>query len=133
MRPDLVIRALLQASTAVSALVGTRMARVRLPQGTTYPALVYQQVSGLPVPPINATAGGNVSRARVQVTALSRSLDELDSLLETVRVACSFKNGTLGGVQCIAVIPDSTTPALKDDEAQCFYQSIDFMVSYYES
>lgn len=132
MRAELVIVSLLNVA-AVTAIVGTRAARVRLPQNTAYPALVYEQVDGTPVPPITANAGGNLSRARVQVTALSRTLTEMDSLLEAVRVACSFKSGLINTVQVVSVLPDSVQPVLRDDDAAVFYQSMDFMVTYFET
>ena len=54
MRGEAVIASLLAASSTVVALAGTRIARTRLPQNSNYPALVYELVSEVPVPPITA-------------------------------------------------------------------------------
>ena len=131
MRSELVISSLLNVA-GITSIVGTRCARVRLPQNTDWPALVYEQIDGVPVLPMDATAGGNITRARVQITALARSFDVMDSLLEAVRVACSFKSGVINTVTVIAVLPDATQPVLRDDDAAVFYQSTDFQVTYVE-
>jgi hypothetical protein len=131
MRSELVIVSLLNVA-AVTAIVGNRMARVRLPQNTSYPALVYEQISGHTVPPIDATAGGNIAIGRVQVTALSRDMSVMDSLLEAVRVACSFKNGAINTVTVISVMPDAKQPVMRDDDAAVFYQSMDFLITHLE-
>lgn len=131
MRSELVVSSLLNVA-GVTSIVGNRMARVRLPQNTDWPALVYEQISGSPILPIDATAGGNISQARVQVTALARQFDQMDSLLEAVRVACNFKSGIINTVTVISVLPDATQPVLRDDDAAVFYQSMDFQVTYLE-
>lgn len=132
MRAEAVIAALLNV-VAITSIVGTRLARLRLPQGSAYPAVVYELVSSTPQLPITAVAGANVSRSRVQVTCIARTFAELDTLCEAVRVACSFKSGSLGGSQVVSVLPDGIQPLDRDDDVKVFIQSQDFIVIHFEA
>ena len=132
MRADNVIASLLNVA-AVTAIVGNRLARQRLPQNSTYPAAVYELISATPVLPITANAGANITRAIVQINCLARKLDDMDALVEAVRVACSFKAGSIAGVQVISVVPAGAQPLLRDDDVSVFYQSMDFDVTYVEA
>lgn len=132
MRAETVIASLLNVA-AVTALVGNRLARMRLPQNSTYPAAVYELISAIPVLPVTANAGANLTRALVQVTCLARKFDDMDSLVEAVRVACSFKSGSIGGVQVVSVLPAAAQPLLRDDDVSVFYQSMDFEIIHFEA
>lgn len=91
MNPELVIAALLNVP-GVTALVGTRKAASQLPQGTTYPAIVYTVVSCVPEPNLDYSNDAQLARARIQVNALARSVPELKSIQSAIRTALDFKH-----------------------------------------
>jgi|GEM_PF-1584626 len=132
MRAEKVTSALLNVA-AITALVGNRIALTRLPENTPYPAIVYEGISGTPILPITANAGGSLMRTRMQITAMSRSIGEVKNILEQVRIALSYQSGLINGVQVVAVVPDMMGPDQKNDEAAVFMQSRDFLITYYET
>ena len=60
---------------------------------------------------------------------LDRFVDEV----EQVRIACNYQSGTIAGVRVISVLRDSVSPDSRDDQLGLDMQSIDFMVTHYET
>lgn len=133
MRAEAVINSLLLAATGVATVVGARIYPSRLPQNTTLPAIAYQVVSGTEITPIDAQAGYQLMRTRVQVTAMAKNYAEVKSAIEAVRLACLYKSGTIAGVKVLSITRDSVGPDLRDDELSIYIQSMDFIVLHYES
>lgn len=138
MRAEAVIDALLVADAGVTALLGgtfpaTRIYPSRIPQNTAMPAVAYQLVSGYELTPINAPAGQQLMRSRVQVTAMAKNYPEVKAVIEAARIACLYKSGLIAGVRVLAVLRDSMGPDLRDDELALYIQSIDFIVTHYET
>jgi hypothetical protein len=137
MRAEKVIFALLTADAGVLALLGaspnTRIYPSRLPQNTVMPAIAYQLISGMEMTPINAQGGQQIVRSRVQVTALAKNYTELKNVLEAVRLACLYKSGVIASVRVLSVLRDSVGPDTHDDDLSLYMQSIDFMVTHYET
>lgn len=131
MRAEKVIKALLDAASGVAALVGTRMYAVTRPEGDSLPAIVWQQITDMPMPPINASAGAELARARMQVNCLGASPEDVKTVLEQVRLACHLKSGTLGGVTVVSVLQDVTGSDIYDSAVDTYSQSIDFSITYY--
>ena len=69
----------------------------------------------------------------MQVTAFAKTYAELKALLEQVRIACNYQSGTIAGVRVISVLRDSVSPDSRDDQLGLDMQSIDFMVTHYET
>ena len=132
MRAEEVIYALLNVS-AINALVGNRITPMRAKQNDAWPALVTEYISGVELAPIAAGLGNQVMRSRVQVTAFAKTYAELKALLEQVRSACNYQSGTIAGVRVISVLRDSVSPDSRDDQLGLDMQSIDFMVTHYET
>ena len=133
MRAEKVIIGLLNGSSAITTLVSNRIYLARMAQNDPYPAIVVEVVSGTLVQPINAQAGMQLMQTRVQVTALSRSGDDVKNLLDYARIACEFQSGVLSGVTVQAIYRDSIGPDMKNDDMSVFMQSHDYMVTHYET
>lgn len=131
MRAEAVTAALLNVA-GITSIVSTRVALTRLPENTVYPALVYEVISGMPLLPITANAGGSLMRTRMQITALSRTILDVKNILEQVRLAMNYQSGLIASVQVLSVIPDMVGPDQKNDESAVFMQSRDFLITYYE-
>ena len=143
MRPEQVINALLLAAGVVTAIVGAGSAAKiypgRAPQNVATPFLVIEHIDSQELDPITATAGQSIVRSRIQVTAMcadtpaASAYAQVKALLEQVRLACSFKSGSIAGVQVVSVLRDSSGPDLRDDDLGVVYQSVDFLVTHYQS
>lgn len=133
MRAEHVIYTLLSAASGVAAVVGARIFPSKLPQNTLMPAIAYQVISGVELTPIDAQAGYQVMRTRVQVTAMAKNYLEVKSALEAARVACLYKNGTIGGIKVLSITRDNVGADLRDDDLSIYIQSIDFIVMHYET
>ena len=133
MRAEKVIYTLLSGDAGVATQVAARIYPSRLPQNTVMPALVYDFISGQEHPVIDASAGRQVLRSRVQVTAMGKNYADVKTLMEAVRVACLYKRGTIGGVTVISITRNGIGPDLRDDQLALYLQSTDYMVTHYES
>lgn len=133
MRAEKVIYTLLTGDSGVATQVGARIYPSRLPQNTPMPAIAYQVVSAQEVTPIDALAGYQLVRARVQVTAMGKNYADVKNTLEAVRLACNYKSGVIGGVRVVSIVRDSFGPDLRDDELALYIQSLDLMVEHYET
>jgi Protein of unknown function (DUF3168) len=133
MRPEAVMFALLNASSAITALVGARISESRMVENDPYPALVLDLVSGNLIHPINAAQGPHLVQARVQVTALGKTVGDVKTLLEQVRLACEFQRGAIAGVTVVSIVRDLIGPDAKNDELGVYYQPHDYMVTFYET
>ena len=132
MKAEQVVLNLLTAAAGVTGLVSTRIYGLMLPQKPVYPALVYMAVSSVDVPPITANAGGNIARTRIQVSAFAVDYPGVKALLEQVRVALSYKNGTIATFSVVSVLPDVEGPDLWEENFLVPYQSRDFIVTHYQ-
>lgn len=143
MRAEAVIHALLAADATVLTLLGSNPIRLypsRLPQNTTMPAAAYQAISGTELTPIDAQAGRQVVRTRVQFNAMAKTYAEVKALIEAARLACLYKSGfiatgvaAIGTVQVLSILRDNVGPDQRDDDLGLYMQSIDFMVMHYET
>lgn len=126
------IYALLSASTAVGAIVGTRIYPTVVPQDQPMPALVYQRVSAVEPGQIDGQ-GVALVQARIQMTALAESFATCAALLDAARQAVLYQHGSIGGVQVVSIIRDIDGVDTFDPEANLFSQSMDVIVTYIET
>lgn len=133
MRAEAVISTLLKAAAGVTALVGTRISLTRMVENAPMPALVYAVVSGVPVPPINAAAGSQIMRTRVQITAMGKTVGDVKNILEQTRLALDFQSGLIAGVRVISITRELIGMDFKNDETSVYGQSTDYMVLHYET
>lgn len=133
MRAEKVIYTLLTGDAGVAALVGARIYPGRLPQNTAMPALSYELVSSVDIPPITALAGGVLLRSRVQVTVLAKTYSDTKDVLEAARKALLFKSGLIAGVRVIGITRDLIGPDQRDDDLGLYLQGVDYMVTHDET
>ena len=87
------IRARLLADAGVSAIVGTRIYAVILPQDPTYPAASYQRISG---PRMQELAGAtDRAMARIQIDSWAVTYAGAQSLAAAIRESLNGFIGTL--------------------------------------
>ena len=132
MRAEMVIKTLLLGDAGVMALVGGRVSPSRMPQNTPMPAIVYEFISETELSPIDAQAGFQIMRSRVQVTAMGKNYADVKNVIEAVRMSCLYKSGVIAGVKVLAITRDLMGPDLRDDDLTLYIQSIDFLVTHYE-
>ena len=132
MRAEKVIRALLGAAAPVVALVGTRVYPAPIPQATTMPAIGYSHVSTVPLSTLDAAAGYNLVRSRIEVFAIAKTYADQKTLVEEIRKALDYQRGTIAGIEVVSIIRDVAGPDLRDDDMQVFTQATDFLVTLRE-
>jgi hypothetical protein len=133
MRAEKVVYDLLTGSEAVTALVGLKIYPGLIPQNTTMPAVSYELISSVDIPPINAQASGVILRSRVQVSALARTYAEVKTIQEAIRRALLFKSGLIAGVQVNAITRELIGSDERDDESGLYMQGVDFLLIHEEN
>lgn len=131
MSAELVIHTLLDADSALNALVGDRIYSLNRPEGDALPAVVHVEVSDLPRPPIDATAGAEPMVGRIQVNCLARTSNAVRQIKDAVIVACHKQSGSIGGITVEAVLQDPAGPRTYDALVDTCQQSVDFIVHYH--
>lgn len=116
------IRSILIDDSTVKNLVADRVYPVVRREGSSLPALVYQQISGVR-DHIFAGPSGFVE-ARFQINCWAETYEGADELADAVRVAVDGYNGTKESVviQCIHLIDEGDMPVLSaDNESLSFH------------
>ncbi len=133
MNPEALIGAWLPTIPGLVALVGTRIALAQLPQGTTYPALVYTVIDAIPEPTVNPFASPQLVRARVQFNPLGATMSTVKAIQLALRDGIDFTHRqTKGGKFVVSCRADMLGPTSKDNEAGVYTQSQDYVLRYYE-
>ena len=131
MSSELITAALLNV-VGVTNLVGERRALAVLPQNSAMPALVYSTVSTTPHLTMNALSGPQLLESRIQVTALALTPAGVEQILAAVMAAMNLKSGTYAGKSVARIVRDIKAPITRDNEANVWYGSQDFMALWYE-
>jgi branched-subunit amino acid transport protein len=131
MSAELITAALLNVA-GVTNLVGDRRALAVLPQNCAMPALVYSTVSTTPILTMNALWGPQLLESRVQVTALALTPAGVEQILAAVMAAMNLKSGTYAGKSVARIVRDIKPPIARDNEANVWHGSQDFMAHWYE-
>ena len=130
------LRSYLLADSTVGAAVAGRMFPVVLPQNTLYPALSYQQVSGIR----DWTLCGPTDWARIRVTinVWAKTYDEAHSLADAVRnrlqgVAVTLDDSPLAEVGSIRLDNEFDSPFETEAGIEGVYRVVqDYIVSHLE-
>ena len=131
MSAELITAALLNVA-GVTTLVGDRRALAVLPQNCAMPALIYSTVSTTPILTMNALSVPQLLESRIQVTALAITPAALEQILAAVMAAMNLKSGAYAGKNVARIIRDIKAPITRDNEANVWYGSQDFMALWYE-
>lgn len=132
MSAETLIAAWLTDST-ITALVGTRVALHELPQGTTYPNLVYHVISTVPDPIVAYQSAPQRAWSRVQINPQAATLAEVMAIHDALRTLMDFKHTvTVGGKTVISSRVDNYGPVSKDAETLVWTKPVDFKIYHIE-
>jgi hypothetical protein len=130
MSAELVIKALLEGSAGISALVSTRSYAGARPEGDPLPAIVWNEISDAPQSPIDITAGAEPCTGRIQVNCLAATSAGVKQIKDAVVAACHKQSGSIGGITVQAVLQSTAGPRSYDALVDTHQQSVDFIVHY---
>lgn len=116
----------LSGTAALTALVGTRIYPLIIPQGATYPAVTYQRISTMAREGCMSEDDG-LARARIQVTAWAETFTSAKAVIDQVRQA--LQRWTTTGVQGSFILAEYD---LYDDEAIKYGSAVDAEIVYEE-
>lgn len=126
-----VIRHLLANNAALTAQVSaSKIMAGPIPINTVLPAISVAQVSGVQRNMMGMNSAKYLVTDRVQVTVMAASYALQKSILALIRAACPNSRGTINGVDCDSVLPDTEGPDFRDDAAAIYMQSQDFIVKF---
>lgn len=115
------MRTAILALPAVSALVGSRVYPLTLPQGALLPALTYQVISG--VGEADTQSGPGVQRRRVQFNCWAATYGAACQLADALTAGASAKANALGLVSFLDNTVDQYEP-----ETQRWRRIVDMLV-----
>lgn len=129
MTPEKIVKALLDADSAVAALASTRLYDQTRPESGALPAVVWELISDVAEPPIRAGAGTQPAAARLQVNCLASTVAAAKTLAQAVIAACDLKSGTYASATVLAVFCNRG-PSSYDREVETYLQPVDVLIHY---
>lgn len=107
------IHARLTASAALAAIVGPRVFHARLPQRSTFPAVVFS----IPSQDFGHNLGGGdgTSTASVRVDCWAARPDDSEAAAEAVRLAFQGHRGSVGSVAFLRCLVDDQAETVERD------------------
>lgn len=112
--------ALLRASAAVAAIVGTRIWPVRMPDNATLPGVVYQRVSTVESPDLGARS---LRESRFQLDCWADRFGDTVTTAAAVIAALDYKSAA----SIDRILIDSARD-LYDDAAMLYRRSVDVLI-----
>lgn len=92
----------LLSRSSITDIVGQKIYSYYLPQGTTYPAIVYRIVSGTHDHTLDSQSPAlGIMRCRIQLDILSDKLDQVAVLSEAIRQELDGYSGSMSNAYCI--------------------------------
>jgi hypothetical protein len=128
-------RTKLVGTSAVAAILGTRIYPDQLPQGATLPAAVYYGISGTDEPLLSGLAGFAEERVQIDAYASTRLAANLLAIAIRDALTSSLGRGTWGTVHVSGCVPEGgeryDTQGLGDgsDERQ-YITSRDYLIYF---
>lgn len=130
MSAETAVYALLAGAGPVTAIVGTRIYPVVLPEGIATPALVYTLISAVRSPKIDAFAATHLTRSRVQIDLLAKDWPTLNTLRDAVVAALQFQRGVIAATTVHSVLHGGEGLTSHDQELEIFHRPIDVIVTH---
>lgn len=121
----------LSTQAGVTALVGTRIYPLVLPQNVAYPAIRYQRIS---TPRVYSKSGpSGDSRPRLQIDCWALTYGDAKRLADAVETAMKGFAGTHNGHRVASVVCDDEQDGYEPDPAPPVYRrTLDFLIWYEE-
>jgi hypothetical protein len=130
MEAEAVTYALLSGAGPVTTVVGTRIFPTVLPIRQPSPAIVYELVSAVRVPAIDAYAATHLMRSRVQVNLISKDYGVTRTLRAAVLAAMQFQRGAIAGTTVHSVTHAGEGPVSHDQELDLYSRPLDFLITH---
>lgn len=125
--------AFLLAQAGITALVETRIYPVQRPQGSEFPAIVLQRISGAPESDDDGNSGIAVNRVQVDCYALSyRAVSEIAAAIATALSGRAFTHGATEFQSVTTEDESDTTEMSADGKTPIFRTRFDFMIWHKE-
>ncbi len=118
----------LEATSGVTALVGTRIYPQAAPQGTTADYVTYELVTGRPVQ--DHGGSGGLHRARVSFLCHAATYANAKAVATAIRAVLDGFRGTMQGVSVGACLLEMEADAGFDDETRMHVVAVDFRMFY---
>lgn len=90
MSASTIIYSVLSSNASLTGVVGLRIYPQTAPQTTTYPYIVFQNVSTVPTNTKGSTGTSTMDRLRIQVTMVANSQTQIDQIGVLVRSALDY-------------------------------------------
>lgn len=133
MKAEKAVIDLLLANAAVMALVGDRVWPMLIPEGSAYPCITVERISGTRlIGPLMAGADPGAVDARLQVTAWGSAYLSAKEAAEAVRIALERFSGTVSGIEVWDIVPATDGPDLFDQLLNLYGAPADYIVSHPE-
>jgi hypothetical protein len=130
MRAEKIVSFLLNDDAAIVTLVGAKIYGGVALKGAVAPLLVYAKQGAQRMPDLNAEE--SIVTALIDVLVVARTYPELKELGELVRVAVSFKYGTIASVENVETQPNDEGPDEYDSDLEEHAQVWTFKVVHVE-
>lgn len=98
--------------------------------GETLPAIGFQLISGVERVTV-ATTEQRLRSQRVQATVYGKTLKQVQTILELLRLAVPNTTGTVNGIHVDSILPDGEGPYLHDPAADIYEGSRDYIVRFH--
>lgn len=131
MRAEKVVASLLNAASAVTAIVGTKIYAVIGAQADDAPFLVYMKESANRQPSISI-GGPIIVEAIISIQCVALDYPTLKSLGEAVRVTLLAQYGPIAGVAVNSIQVAGEGPDFYDPELQLFGQQWQYQITHQE-
>lgn len=125
-----IFNTLLGASSGVTALVGTRIYPVELPQGCALPAIAIEPAPDVPIPTIDAAAGYGLRQVDVVLHLVAKTAASLATLQAAAEAACNFKRGAVAGYSVVSVAAGTVGRPETDSAIGLWYLPFNFTLTY---
>ena len=123
---DALIFAMLNVSP-ITAIVGTSIACDRLPENSTFPAVVYSSITDVPF--VSFCAPSNRFTSRIQINPLASTMGQVESLHALIKTAMqSDALRTFGIYTVIGCRLDSYGPASVEDDTSIWTKPADYII-----
>lgn len=125
-----IFNALLGQAAAVTAIVGTRIYPVELPQGCAFPAIVIGADPDVPIPTIDANQAYGLRKVDVNLHLVAKTAPDLAALQTAVEAACNFQRGVVATYSVVTVAAGTVGSAETDSTLGLWYLPLTFNLTY---
>lgn len=113
--------------TALTSVVGQKIALYQLPQGSDYPAVVYSIISNPGIQ--HLCVSPTTARARIQINPLAKTMGQVNDLHVICRSLLESDSAKIeGGIRMISCRFDSFGPATKDEFTGMWTKPADYIL-----